>query len=167
MEYLRQLEADDSQGDRKGCFLCAAAETEPATAEATEMLLLHRTEHALMMLNRYPYTNGHLLVAPREHASELTDLSATVRSEMMELVTLADQLLRRAMEPQGLNIGMNLGRCAGAGLPGHLHAHIVPRWGGDTNFMMVTGAVRVVPDALAKSFELLRATLDEMRREST
>src|SRR5205814_7190054 len=102
-------------------------------------------------------TNGHLLVAPLEHVADLDLLDAPTLLQLQEATIRCIQLLRRAMSPQGFNIGINLGRCAGAGLPGHLHQHVVPRWGGDTNFMSVVGDVRVVPEAADKLWdELMR-----------
>lgn len=111
------------------------------------------------MLNRYPYTNGHLLAAPHEHIGDISDLSPAQRSGLMELSELGGRLLRTAMQPQGLNIGMNLGRCAGAGLPGHAHMHIVPRWNGDVNFMQTIGQVRVIPQALEASYQMLKEAM--------
>jgi ATP adenylyltransferase len=99
-------------------------------------------------MNRFPYTNGHLLVASAEHKAELSELSDAALSEMTRGIRDAVEVLRGAIRPDGFNIGYNLGRCAGAGLPGHIHAHVVPRWTGDTNFMAVVGDVRVVPDSL-------------------
>jgi ATP adenylyltransferase len=141
------------------CFLCAAAACDTADDTARPRLVLVRDDRGVILLNRYPYTNGHLLVSPLQHVAGLGDLSSSQRAALMELTVVAQQLLDDAINPQGLNIGINLGRCAGAGVPGHLHVHIVPRWNGDTNFMQVIGDVRVIPQALEDSYERLRATL--------
>jgi len=159
MTYLQQL-ADAGDGDTvpqsSGCFLCDAAKVQPHSDEAEERLVLDVNEHVALMLNRYPYTNGHLLVLPREHLASLSDMSAVQRAALMEMTEVAERLLRLTMHCQGLNVGINLGRCAGAGVPGHLHVHVLPRWSGDTNFMQTVGQVRVVPQALEESFQLLR-----------
>jgi len=107
------------------------------------------------LINRYPYTNGHLLIAPRAHIAELDAVPDEAMIDLTRQTTRAMQLLRRAISPQGFNIGINLGRCAGAGVPGHVHQHVVPRWGGDTNFMSVIGEVRVVPQAMGQLYEEL------------
>src|SRR6185295_18726339 len=107
------------------------------------------TPLSVVLINRYPYTIGHLLIAPKAHKPELEDLTS---EELLDLQTQsldALKLLKRVQSPQGFNIGINLGRCAGAGLPGHIHQHVVPRWGGDTNFMTAVGEVRVVPEAMS------------------
>ncbi len=169
MAYIDALvgqEGDDAPRE-SGCFLCEAARTlsedaAAGSAAARERLVLLHDGRGLLMLNRYPYTNGHLLAAPREHVGCLSDLSPRGRADLMELTELGDRLLRAAMNPQGMNIGMNLGRCAGAGLPGHLHVHLVPRWNGDTNFMQTTGGVRVIPQALEASYGMLREVLEGM-----
>ena len=117
----------------------------------------------MIILNRYPYTSGHLLVAPNDHVGDLTDVSTQQRSDLMELTAIAEQTLKLAYNPQGINVGMNLGRCAGAGLPGHLHVHLVPRWNGDTNFMSVVGSVRIMPQALEDSFDALREAYHSLK----
>ena len=151
MDYIRSLHkpaADD-------CFLCAAA------AAATDddrraRLVLWQTDHSVVLINRYPYTNGHLLVAPRAHKPDLDELTEAEQLDLVRQTTEAVALLRRAVSAQGFNVGINLGRCAGAGVPGHLHQHVVPRWAGDTNFMGVVGEVRVIPQAISQLYaELL------------
>jgi len=142
-----------------GCFLCDAAAQGLTEPEQRERLLLVRDTRGVLLMNRYPYTNGHLLAAPLDHVGDLSDMSADARAGLMELAELGGRLLRRAMHAQGVNLGMNLGRCAGAGVPGHAHLHIVPRWEGDVNFMAVTGQVRVIPQALEDSYTALRDAL--------
>ena len=162
MAYIQQLDQDDGPPQKAPCFLCDAVGAQPDTKDGKNRLLLINDDRGLMLLNRYPYTNGHLLVAPGEHFAELSDLSASGRARLMELTHLAERLVRAAMNAQGVNIGINLGRCAGAGLPGHVHVHIVPRWSGDTNFITAVGQVRVVPEALEQSHVRLSQALAQM-----
>lgn len=119
-----------------------------APDEDGENLVVHRNESGILLLNRYPYANGHLLVALGEAAPTLLDYDESQRTAFWRLVETACLLVRRTFNPQGLNIGLNEGEAAGAGVPEHLHGHVVPRWGGDTNFITVLGNVRVAPDAL-------------------
>jgi ATP adenylyltransferase len=117
--------------------------------------VLWTTPLSLVMLNLYPYTNGHLLIAPRAHKAELEELTQAEHLDLQLQTTRGIALLKRAISPQGFNLGINLGRSAGAGLPGHLHQHVVPRWSGDTNFMSIVGEVRVVPSALSQLYDEL------------
>ena len=158
MDYIRSLH---KPGDDK-CFLCeaAAAVTE---AERRDRLVLWKTPQTVVMMNRFPYTNGHLLIAPLRHVPELEELTAEEKLDLMEQTTEVVRLLRRAVSAQGFNIGINLGRCAGAGVPGHLHQHVVPRWAGDVNFMGVVGEVQVVPEAISQLYRELM----EVRAKST
>jgi len=142
MDYIRSLGEEEKEA---GCFLCRYRD-EPERDR--EHHVIWRGETAYVVMNRFPYTNGHLLTALAEHKADITDLSDEELAEMGRLIRQSADLLRIALQPQGMNIGYNIGQCAGAGLPGHLHAHIVPRWSGDTNFMAVIGDSRVVPDAL-------------------
>ena len=146
IDYIRSLE---KQG---GCFLCEAAADPQARRER---LVLWTTPLSIVMLNRYPYNNGHLLVSPLAHKAELEDLLPEELADMQTQTVRAMGVLRRAMSPHGFNIGINIGRCAGAGLPGHIHQHVVPRWNGDVNFMSVVGEVRVVPQSLSRLWEEL------------
>lgn len=155
MEYIRSLSPEQD----KGCFLCRSAE-HPENDESN--FVLWRGPRTFAMLNRFPYTGGHALVAPYEHIAELADIDAAAMREMMEMLRDLQAVLARAIRAQGFNIGINLGRCAGAGLPGHLHAHIVPRWSGDTNFMTVLDDVRVIPQALDELCTQLRAASGEL-----
>ena len=151
MEYIRSLDAKPA-----ACFLCAAAAAGPAELRRAR-LLLWASPLTLVMLNKYPYTNGHLLIAPLAHKAELEELTEAEQLDLQVQTTHAVAVLKKAMSPQAFNLGMNLGRLAGAGLPGHLHQHVVPRWGGDTNFMSIVGEVRVIPAALEQLYdELLR-----------
>jgi ATP adenylyltransferase len=152
MTYVNGVDED------KRCFLCAAAE-DPSADE--ERLVVHRRAHCFSVLNRYPYNNGHLLIAPKAHKAELAELSSEEALEIHGLLTLAVDALRRTMGPHGFNVGLNLGRPAGAGVPGHLHWHIVPRWNGDTNFMPVLADVKVIPQMLEDTWRMLRKLADE------
>ena len=155
MDYIRSLTKDDAAG---GCFLCAAANA-TSEQERRDRLVLWTTDHSVALINRYPYTNGHLLIAPRAHKADFEDLSDAEQLDLAKQSTRALQLLKRALSPQGFNLGTNLGRVAGAGVPGHLHQHVVPRWGGDTNFMSVVGEVRVVPQAMSQLYDELMRVL--------
>lgn len=138
---------------RDGCFLCR---TRDETDRDAENLLLWRTKNCLVVMNRFPYSAGHLLIAPAEHVGELADLPDETLLEMMQLARDSQKLLAHSIRAEGFNIGVNIGRCAGAGLPEHLHVHVVPRWSGDTNFMAVLGDVRVVSQSLTKLYRQLR-----------
>lgn len=151
MEYIRSLEQPDN-----GCFLCAACGSS-SPDELRTRLVLWQTGQSIVLINKFPYTNGHLLVAPCRHVADLEELTSTESADLQVQCTEAVKLLKRVLSPQGFNIGMNLGRAAGAGLPGHLHQHIVPRWGGDTNFVSVVGQVRIVPQAMEQLWQELSA----------
>ena len=162
MEYIRSLDraaADD------GCFLCAGAAA-AGEADGRQRLVLWQTPHSVVMVNRFPYNNGHLLIAPRAHKAELEELDADERCDLTLQTAECVRLLKRAVSAQGFNIGINLGRCAGAGLPGHLHQHVGPRWAGDAKSMRVVGDVRVVPKAMGQLYDELvgvRASMLGMR----
>ena len=134
-----------------GCVFCDALSTDTGRA-----LLVHEGRHAFVILNLYPYNNGHLMVAPKRHIATLAGLGADERTELMELASRAEEALTEAYRPQGINLGMNLGQAAGAGIADHLHLHLVPRWVGDTNFMSVLGEVRVLPEELPQTAARLR-----------
>jgi len=118
--------------------------------------VVHRDEHGMVLLNRYPYANGHLLVALGEGRPTILDYEPQQRTAFWQLVEHATELLQRTLQPHGINFGINQGRAAGAGIPGHLHAHLVPRWDGDTNFMTTSGGTRVIPASLEDMTALLR-----------
>lgn len=123
-------------------------------------LLLHRGETAFVMLNAFPYTNGHLMVAPYRHTAEMIELGDPELLEINQLLAAAIEWLKEVYRPDGFNIGVNLGRAAGAGIPTHIHWHIVPRWNGDTNFMTTVGEVRVLPESLERSYDRLRPVVE-------
>ncbi len=138
-------------GDRKGCVFCDAQES-PDQAR----LLLWQGQSCFVILNLYPYNNGHLMVVPNRHVATLATLEPAELEELMRLTRLSEMVLTEAYHPQGFNVGMNLGRAAGAGVVDHLHVHLVPRWVGDTNFMSVVGNVRVLPEELEVTAARLR-----------
>jgi ATP adenylyltransferase len=150
MPYIRSLEKPSGSA----CFLCEAANAN-TEAEKRQRLVLWTSDLCVVVINRYPYTNGHLLVSPKAHKAEPGELDEAELLDMQRQTVRAIDLLKRAQSPQGFNLGVNLGRCAGAGVPGHLHQHIVPRWAGDVNFMSVVGDIRVVPQAMSALYEEL------------
>ncbi len=163
IEYMKRLgEADTSSDESSDCFLCEAAACELGSEEAARRYVLLRDERGVLLMNLYPYTNGHLLVAGPEHVGEIGAMTAVQRSGLMELAHLGQRVLDAAVNPHGFNFGINQGRCAGAGVPGHAHMHVVPRWNGDTNFLTLFGNVRVIPQALEDSYEHLVQTLGKM-----
>jgi ATP adenylyltransferase len=158
MDYIRSL----SKPAPDSCFICEAAAS-ATDQQRQERLVLWNTEYAIVMINRYPYTNGHLLVAPRAHKPDLELLDPAEQLEISDQIIQAVRLLKRAISAQGFNIGINLGRCAGAGLPGHLHHHVVPRWAGDVNFMGIVGEVRVIPEAQSQLWKELKQVAAELK----
>jgi len=153
--YIRSLSKAD-----EGCFICDAVAAQ-TPEQQRDRLVLWSSAQSIVVINRYPYTNGHLLIAPKAHKAELDDLCEAELFDLQTQTVAAMRLLKLAMSPQGFNIGINIGRCAGAGLPGHVHQHIVPRWGGDTNFMHVVGEVQVVPQAMSRLWEELKQALSD------
>ncbi|RNC68603.1 MAG: HIT domain-containing protein [Desulfuromonadales bacterium] len=144
MEYILDKKPD-------GCIFCLPNETEGDR----DRLVLSRTPLSIIMLNRYPYTNGHLMAAPRRHTADLGSLTDDEMLDLIKTVSLCRTILQKEASPQGFNIGLNVGRAAGAGVEDHLHFHIVPRWNGDTNFMTVIADVRVVPEGLRATYDML------------
>jgi ATP adenylyltransferase len=139
----------------KGCIFCDF----PAAPEAADRgnLIVHRGAHAFVILNRYPYNSGHLMVVPRRHGADLNALPAAEYADLQEELRRAAAVLQAVYRPEGINVGMNLGRAAGAGIADHLHWHLVPRWVGDNNFMPVLGDIRVMVDHLDTTWEKVRA----------
>jgi ATP adenylyltransferase len=141
-----------------GCFLCALQSADPANDRAN--LVLYREPSVYLLLNRFPYNPGHLLVAPRVHIGSLVDLEAQIRDSLFALAQRATAALTQTYHPGGFNLGMNLGHVAGAGVPDHLHVHVVPRWLGDANFTTVVGETRVLPETLEQTWDRLRPYFD-------
>jgi len=147
MKYIQQHEPSG------GCVFCAAHK---AAQDGPHNLVLYRAEHSFVILNAYPYSNGHLMVVPYEHHPTIEDLGCEVRAEMMELVSQAMTVLRSVYHPEAFNMGANIGAAAGAGIAAHVHIHILPRWAGDTNFMSTIGQTRVIPEELPETYRRLR-----------
>jgi ATP adenylyltransferase len=143
-----------------GCFFCRKSQE----SDDAKNLILIRERNCFALLNTFPYNAGHLMVAPYKHTGELDDLSEQELSEFMALTRRCKQLLAKALKPEGFNIGINLGRCAGAGVLDHIHMHIVPRWNGDTNFMPVLADTHVVPQALEELYATLRKSCESGER---
>jgi ATP adenylyltransferase len=136
-----------------GCIFC----DKPQQSNDRENLIAHRGEHCFVIMNKYPYNNGHLMIVPYRHEAQVENLTAKENGEMMALLQAAVRALKQIMSPHGFNIGMNAGKTAGAGIDAHLHFHLVPRWEGDTNFMPITGNTKVVSEGLWETWEKLRA----------
>ena len=145
--------ADTSKHDR--CIFCDAL----AANNDEQTLVVLRADKNFVILNRYPYTSGHVMVVPYAHVADLAAAEPDALSEMMHLAQRVQVALRETYHPEGYNIGMNLGRAAGAGVIGHLHLHVLPRWAGDSNFMTVVGETRVEPEALATTYDRIRRAL--------
>ncbi len=143
----------------KGCVLCDAA-LSPERDE--ENNVLYRGEHVYVIMNRYPYINGHLMVAPYMHVSRINDLSVEAQAEMMSATSLCVQAIEACMSPDGFNMGMNMGQAAGAGIADHIHMHIVPRWIGDTNFMSVFCESRVICEGLQQTYVKLKPEFERL-----
>ncbi len=143
-----------------GCLFCRVARSR---ADRTHLVLARRPD-AFLMLNRYPYTSGHLMAAVRTHRARFADLTPAEREDLIALVGLAERALETEYHPDGMNLGVNEGRVAGAGYPGHLHVHLVPRWSGDTNFMTTVAATRVLPEALGRTWARLRRAVTALER---
>ncbi len=161
MDYIQGQAGRPPDGECVFCWAARQAEDGP------ENLVVVRGRHNYVILNRFPYTGGHLMVVPYAHVADLTALSAAARAEMMDLASEAVAILRAEYRPQGFNLGMNLGRVAGAGIAEHVHLHVVPRWAGDTNFMTTVGQVRVLPEALEQTYARLRAAWQRRRAAQT
>lgn len=149
-QYVSQPSSSLSP-DEEGCILCFL----PQASSDSLSWILYRGRTCYVILNRYPYTNGHLMIVPFRHFPLLEDLDEEESLEMMLLARRAQSALRQAYNPEGFNLGMNLGSCAGAGIAGHLHLHLLPRWSGDSNFMTVIGETRVLPETLESTYHKL------------
>jgi ATP adenylyltransferase len=141
-----------SQNDAPGCALCRARDGE----DGADRLVVHRGEYCFVVMNLYPYTGGHVMVTPNRHIATLDEASPPELGEMMGLARKLEQVFREVYRPDGINVGMNLGRAAGAGIADHIHLHVVPRWNGDTNFMTAVSGTRVIPEEPEQSCQRLR-----------
>jgi len=151
IEYIKQPK-------EQGCIFCL----KPAENQDQKNLIIYRGKTSFIIMNFYPYNNGHLMVVPYRHIADLSDLDPDERLELMSLLALSKEALKITMSPHGFNIGMNLGEVAGAGVKDHLHFHIVPRWNGDTNFMPILGHTKVVSEGLNETREKLEKAFDEI-----
>ena len=154
MAYIKR--ATSKRGKREGCLFCGKARARPNARN----LVLATGPEAVVMLNLYPYNVGHVMVAPRRHVRSFGDLREGEVVELNAWLARVERALRRVYRPHGYNVGLNLGRAAGAGVLGHLHWHIVPRWNGDTNYMPVTGGTKVLPESLDRTYRRLRVALE-------
>ncbi len=145
--YIEGYEKED------GCVFCNALAIKK---DNHKNLIVHRGQRAFVIVNLYPYTNGHLMVAPMAHKSSLELLDAETRAEMMELLSQAIVILKTIYHPQAFNVGANIGKAAGAGVPDHVHLHIVPRWTGDSNFMSILGETRVLPETIEETYRRIK-----------
>jgi ATP adenylyltransferase len=153
MERLFRSRMEYIEGARdRGCFLCEAGQS----GDDLSHLVVARRDGVFALLNKYPYNTGHVMLSPYRHVGDITELSQQEQAELMGLVIDSVSVLREQMRAEGFNIGANLGEVAGAGLPGHFHVHVVPRWAGDTNFMPVVGEAKVLPEALEETFARLK-----------
>jgi ATP adenylyltransferase len=150
-QYMKQA----AGGVQPDCIFCDAA----TRTDDSETLIVHRGAKAFIILNRYPYTSGHVMIVPYAHVADLSAVDPEALSEMMRLAQCVETIYRDTYKPDGMNLGMNLGRAAGAGVAGHLHLHVLPRWIGDSNFMTVTGETRVHPEDLSTTYKRLRTAL--------
>ena len=153
-EYIETVAGVDVRPGE--CLFCSLASADPVTA-----LVLARNEHAFAVMNAYPYTSGHVMVAPLRHVATLAELTRDEAHAVMTLTQDATRALDGAFRPEGMNVGINIGRAAGAGIPGHVHVHALPRWNGDTNFMTSVAEARVLPESLPASYERLVAAWPE------
>lgn len=160
MRYIRKASV---KGAPKGCLFCRVSRARADRAH----LVLARAPGALLMLNRFPYNPGHLMVAVRRHVARFDDLDAREREDLIRLTGLAERALESAYGPHGMNYGANAGRVAGAGFPGHLHLHLVPRWEGDTNFMTTVTETRVLPESLGDTWTRLRRAVRASEKAAT
>lgn len=144
----------------EGCIFCAASEN----GEDERHLVLYRGAACFVLLNRFPYNNGHLMIAPYAHAASLAEAAPAALEEMMRVLKETHGVLRDEYRPAGFNVGMNLGRTSGAGIPDHLHLHIVPRWDGDTSFMTVLADTRIIPEIPEDAFKRLRPLFDKIAK---
>ncbi len=155
IEYIRSPKHD-------GCIFCDF----PKENRDRERLILHRGKHSFVIMNNYPYNPGHVMIAPYRHVGKWEDLTDEELLEIMRLSQLMIKAIKRAMNPDGFNMGVNLGRVAGAGIDDHVHLHIVPRWNGDTNFMPVVADTKVIPESLQEAYDELKKAIDGVLNEA-
>lgn len=153
-EYIKGFKNKDKI---EGCFVCYAIEDN----DDEENLLVARFSNSIVLMNRYPYNNGHLLICPNSHNSDLNDVGESERTELMQVINISTSVIKKVYKPHGYNIGLNAGSAAGAGLPGHLHFHILPRWNGDTNFTATIADIKVVNESMRESYQSLKKEFEK------
>lgn len=151
MEYIKSAK-------EAGCIFC----DKPRQNNDRENFIVHRGTHCFVIMNKYPYNNGHLMIVPYRHQGDIEGLNAAEKEEMMVLLQVSARALKKVMSPHGFNVGMNVGKIAGAGIEDHLHFHLVPRWNADTNFMPVTGHTKVVSEGLGETWEKLKEVFQKV-----
>ncbi|MFA4641280.1 HIT family protein [Pyrococcus kukulkanii] len=151
IEYIRSPKYE-------GCIFCDF----PKENRDKERLILYRGKHAFIIMNNYPYNPGHVMVAPYRHVKSIEDLTDEEMLEIMKLAALVMKAIRKVMKPDGFNLGFNIGKVAGAGIDGHVHLHIVPRWNGDTNFMPVIADTKVIPESLEQAYDEIKQAIEEI-----
>lgn len=156
MKYIKRFEDKENSG----CFLCGGVKQN----KDRENLILYRGRNCFIILNKYPYNTGHLMIAPYRHIGELEKLTEEELAELLKLTVWSVKILRNEYRPSGLNIGANIGRAAGAGVEDHIHFHIVPRWVGDTNFMPVLSETKIMPELPHETYDRLKKYFDELKR---
>jgi len=156
MTYIQSYKQEST------CAFCA----EMSQPDGPRNLIVYRGQRAFIILNRFPYNSGHLMVLPNEHKPTLEELDAETRAEIMELANLATKALQIVYHPHGFNLGVNIGNAAGAGILEHVHMHVLPRWNGDTNFMSTLGATRVLPESLEETYKRVREGLERVMRDT-
>ena len=154
MEYIRESIIEKNEE----CIFCVSSDTE----NDRERLILHRCESAFIVMNKYPYNNGHLLIAPYRHIANFEDLASEEFLNIQKLLSVSIRAMKGIMHPQGFNIGLNIGRAAGAGIDDHIHYHILPRWNGDTNFLPVMGEVKVISESLEASYDRIKSEITKI-----
>lgn len=154
---MAYIKSSDAPADTS-CVLCARGAEQPDVAN----LVLYRGQRCYVIMNLYPYNTGHLMIAPYAHTADLPNLDQATSAELFELTRRAAALLGQALAPHGFNIGMNLGRTAGAGIDEHMHMHVVPRWNGDANFMPIVGGTKLIPESLDQTYAKLRPLFDQV-----
>ncbi|WP_456365009.1 HIT family protein [Thermococcus sp.] len=155
IEYIRSPK-------HEGCIFCDF----PKENRDRERLILYRGKHSFVIMNNYPYNPGHVMIAPYRHVGKWEDLTDEELLEIMRLSQLMIKAIKRAMNPDGFNLGINLGRVAGAGIDDHVHLHVVPRWNGDTNFMPIVADTKVIPESLQEAYDELKKAIDEVLNEA-
>ncbi len=157
LSYIKETTKGEN---RDGCFICKSVNESPE--KDVENLLLHKGKYSLVILNRYPYNTGHLMVCPVRHTGDFTSLRKEELEEIDETLKKALKVLKRAFNPEGFNLGLNLGKVSGGSVDTHIHYHVVPRWLGDTNFMPVISGVKVIPQSLSETYSILKELWDRL-----